>query len=216
MSGLKVVITAGPTREYLDPVRFLSNASSGLTGYNLAQSFARHGFKVTLISGPTNLKPPRNVRFVRVTSAREMFKTVWNMKKICDIFIGAAAVSDWRPERRLNQKIKKGALPRPVSVRFVPNPDIIGELAKWRRNNNKAKLKTIAGFALETENILKNARKKLETKDLDIIVANRSQNMGKEEGQAVIIKRSGEIYKLRQMPKKKLAECIYKAMVSYC
>lgn len=173
------LITAGPTREYLDPVRFLSNASSGRMGYALAAAARKMGYPVVLISGPAEVEPPKGVTFVPVTSAAEMFAAVRARFDGSDIVIGAAAVADYRPARQQKQKIKKRGGSR--TLRLVRNPDIIA----WagRRKGRKA----VAGFALESHKLIPNALRKLKEKDLDLIVANAPEAIGAGRSSAWII-----------------------------
>ncbi len=159
----KILITAGPTREAIDPVRFISNHSSGKTGYALARQAERAGAQVTLISGPVNLAPPPNIKKLTVESAEEMFAAVHGQLKNTDIFIAAAAVADYRPQAAANNKIKKTNSSMKISLQR--NPDILSSVA----SNPKI---FCVGFAAETENLIENAQKKLHYKKLDMIVAN--------------------------------------------
>ena len=168
LAGRHVVITAGPTREAIDPVRYISNHSSGKQGYSLAEAALEAGASVTLISGPTNLVPPERARVVPVTSALEMYDAAMHHAAEADVFIGVAAVADYRPATMSEQKIKKGEASsnRSMTLELIENPDIIASVAS--ANNN---LFTV-GFAAETENLLAYARRKLEEKGLNMIVAN--------------------------------------------
>jgi len=161
---MRILITAGPTREAIDPVRFLSNRSSGKMGYALARVAARRGHVVTLISGPVALRPPAKVSFVGVMTADEMLAVVKRHLSNSDALIMAAAVADWRPRRVRAQKIKKTKGP-PV-LRLEPTPDILKQL------RSKKGRRVFIGFAAETERILSGARRKLAGKGLDLIVAN--------------------------------------------
>lgn len=165
LAGKKVVITAGPTREALDPVRYLSNYSSGKMGYALAQAAAEAGAETILISGPTQLAIPARVTRIDVTSADEMLAASLDAAKACDIFIGAAAVADYRPAQIAAQKMKKGAGDT-LTLTLVKNPDIVASIAAL-----EPKPFTV-GFAAESENLLTYARAKLERKNLDLVVAN--------------------------------------------
>ncbi|MEX2488182.1 MAG: bifunctional phosphopantothenoylcysteine decarboxylase/phosphopantothenate--cysteine ligase CoaBC [Pseudomonadales bacterium] len=168
LTGRKVVITAGPTREAIDPVRFISNQSSGKQGYALAEAAIEAGAQVILISGPTNLDTPDRVRRIDVISADEMHDAVMAHIVDCDIFIGVAAVADYKPASSATQKIKKESASsgQPVTIELVENPDIIANVARL-----SPKPFTV-GFAAETEALLDNARKKLIKKNLDMLVAN--------------------------------------------
>ncbi len=161
---MKLLVTAGPTREFIDPVRFVSNRSSGRMGYALAEVAARRGHDVTLVSGPVSIGPPRGVRLVCVVSALDMLHAVEGCFEGCDGLIMCAAVADWRPREVAPRKLKKhGALP---ALEWVPTPDILSALRprKGRR--------VVVGFAAETDNLLSEARAKLDRKGLDLIVAN--------------------------------------------
>jgi phosphopantothenoylcysteine decarboxylase/phosphopantothenate--cysteine ligase len=159
-----VVVTAGPTCEDIDPVRYISNRSSGKMGYQLATVSQLRGAKTILISGPSRLEPPLNVEFVSVRSTDEMRERVLSYWPQCDILIKAAAVADFRPRQFSSQKIKKGA--QGQCLELVPTPDILSELGRQKQNQ------ILVGFAAETEEILENALKKLRGKNLDILVVN--------------------------------------------
>jgi len=166
LSGKHVVITAGPTVEAIDPVRYLSNHSSGKMGYALARACVTAGARVTLISGPVNLVAPERVDLISVTSALEMCEAAVSYAGGADLFIGAAAVADYRPEAAANQKIKKqqGSA---LSLTLVENPDIIATVA-----NLSDRPTAVVGFAAETENLLAHAREKRARKNLDMVIAN--------------------------------------------
>lgn len=165
LRGRTVLITSGPTREFLDPVRFLSNASSGAMGFALAAAARAAGAKVTVISGPTELEPPRGIRVVRVVTALEMRRETLRRVRAAAIVIGAAAVSDWRVATVKTQKIKRND--SPLRLTLIPNPDIIKDAASQRRPGQ-----VFVGFALETRRETAHARGKLESKGLDMVVAN--------------------------------------------
>ncbi|MDG2071059.1 MAG: bifunctional phosphopantothenoylcysteine decarboxylase/phosphopantothenate--cysteine ligase CoaBC [Pseudomonadales bacterium] len=168
LAGRRVLITAGPTREAIDPVRFITNHSSGKQGYALATAAIEAGASVTIVSGPTHLDPPDRANCVFVTSTNEMHNAVQEAVLDVDIFIGVAAVADYRPVSVSEQKIKKSAAPsnKGITLELVENPDIIATVA-----NSEPKPFTI-GFAAETENIMEYARQKLVAKNLDMIIAN--------------------------------------------
>ncbi len=167
LSGKNVVVTAGPTREAIDPIRYISNHSSGKQGYAIAEAAMEAGAAVTLISGPTNLPVPARVEIVNVGSADEMLEKTLNIIERTDIFISVAAVADFKVESPALSKIKKtGELK--LSLELSKTPDILLEISKLK---NGRKPFTV-GFAAETENLIKNAEKKLREKDLDLIVAN--------------------------------------------
>lgn len=165
LAGKKVVITAGPTREALDPVRYLSNHSSGKMGYAIAQAAVEAGAQVVLISGPSNLPAPDRVQRINVTSAEEMYQQSMAELEDCDIFIASAAVADYRPRQIASQKMKKGAADS-ITIELVKNPDIVSAVAAAQPRP------FVVGFSAETENLLDNARAKLQRKNLDLIVAN--------------------------------------------
>ena len=162
---MNCLISAGPTREWIDPVRFLSNPSSGKMGYALARAAVDRGMQVTLVSGPTALKAPAGAEVLYVETAREMQEAMSQRFAKADLIIMTAAVSDHRPETRSKQKQKKEQMR--MTLDLVANPDILMELGKQKKNGQ-----TLVGFAAETENLLPNARKKLREKNLDWIVAN--------------------------------------------
>lgn len=164
LHGKNILITAGPTREALDPVRFITNYSSGKMGYALAIMARRRGANVTLISGPSALAPPRGVKFVEVATACEMLDAVLEHYEQANVIIKAAAVADYRPAERALSKIKKRE--ENLSLTLERNPDIIAELGQRKGN------RIIIGFAMETENLVANAIGKMETKNMDYIVAN--------------------------------------------
>ncbi|MBW1804603.1 MAG: bifunctional phosphopantothenoylcysteine decarboxylase/phosphopantothenate--cysteine ligase CoaBC, partial [Deltaproteobacteria bacterium] len=166
LSGMRILITAGPTREPIDPVRFLSNRSSGKMGYALARAAHRRGSDVILISGPTALKPPPGLSVVSVETAEEMKTAVFEHCNQQDVIIKAAAVSDYRPDERSGKKIKKQEGGR--HLRLERNPDILAELGERRGETSCI----LVGFAAETEDLLENAAEKLRRKNLDMIVAN--------------------------------------------
>lgn len=164
LAGKRVVITAGPTREALDPVRYISNNSSGKMGYALAQAAVDAGAKTTLVSGPVNLAAPEHTRLVGVQSAEEMLQQCLKLLPECDIFIACAAVADYRPAAVQDQKIKKG--PQEMSLQLVRTPDIVAAVAA-----DEHRPYTV-GFAAETNDVLAYAREKMQRKGLDMIIAN--------------------------------------------
>ena len=171
MAGLRVTVTAGPTQEALDPVRFLTNHSSGKMGYAIAREAALRGAEVTLISGPVSLEPPMHVRLVSVTTARDMLEAVQAALPQTDILIKAAAVADYRPASIADNKLKKkdGEL----SIPLERTEDILGWVAEHRHEGL-----FVCGFSMETENMLENSKKKLEKKNLQMIVANNLKTQG--------------------------------------
>jgi phosphopantothenoylcysteine decarboxylase/phosphopantothenate--cysteine ligase len=166
MSGKRVLITAGPTQEPIDPVRFITNRSSGKMGYNLAEAAIESGARVTLISGPVDIPKPSNCNFVSVETAQEMYDAVMHHVKEKDVYIGTAAVSDYRPVNTSNQKIKKDGSGKPIILELEENKDILKSVSELQDKPY------VVGFAAETDNLLVNADKKLKGKNLDLIVAN--------------------------------------------
>lgn len=172
LSGKRVIVTAGPTYEPIDPVRFIGNHSSGLMGYELAEYASKLGAEVVLISGPTSLVvADETIKKIGVGTAVEMNKAVLAYFEASDIFIGAAAVADYRPTHVYDQKIKKESLANP-NIELIKNPDIIAGLGKIRRHQ------FLLGFALETQDVLNNGTKKLQSKNLDAIVLNSLEDSG--------------------------------------
>ena len=198
LKGKKILITSGRTKENIDPVRYLSNNSSGKMGYSLAQAAVDLGAEVTLISGPTNLKVPNGLeKFIFVESALEMYEKVDEYFKNTDIFIACAAVADYRPKEYKKEKIKKSD--SDFVIELVRNPDILLEMSK------KKEKQLLVGFAAETNNIKENALKKLEKKNLDIIVANNASVMGSDENVIEIIKKDRTSVEISQKSKIELA-----------
>jgi len=165
LAGVRVLVTAGPTREPMDPVRFISNPSSGKMGYAVATEAARQGADATLVSGPVALGDPPGVEVVRVTTAQQMHEAVKEREGAVDVFVGAAAVADWRPAEPGDQKLKKSGLDE-LTVRLERTPDIIAAVARWEPKP------VVVGFAAETEDLLRHADEKLRDKGLDLIAAN--------------------------------------------
>jgi phosphopantothenoylcysteine decarboxylase/phosphopantothenate--cysteine ligase len=166
LSGLKVMVTAGPTVEAIDPVRYITNRSSGKMGYAVARAAVMRGAEVTLISGPTALSPPTGTIMVRINTAEEMRNAVFENHEKMDIIIKAAAVADYRPSQSADHKIKKTE--NDISINLVRNPDILSELGRSTSKPGRI----LVGFAAETENVLDNAKEKMTRKNLDMIVVN--------------------------------------------
>ncbi len=165
LAGKTVLVTAGPTREEIDPVRFLSNYSSGKMGYAIARAASRRGAHVVLVSGPVNLEPPANVELIQVVSAAEMYAAVMAQADQANVIIKAAAVADYRPVERSACKTKKSACQK-LTIELELNPDILAELGKQKGD------RFLVGFAAETHDLNKYASQKLQQKNLDMIVAN--------------------------------------------
>lgn len=206
---LKFLITAGPTREPLDPVRFISNPSSGRMGFALAEAAAAAGHSVRLIAGPTCLDPPSADEVVRVITAQQMRDAVLSRLADTNILIMAAAVADYRPKVFSKSKIKKRR--EVFALDLEQTPDILTEAARTKERRMHV------GFAAESENVIENAQAKLETKGLDLIVANdlgeAGSGFGTETNRATLVWRDGRIEALPKMTKRDLAEHIIQAVV---
>ncbi len=170
LAGRKILVTAGPTREHLDPVRYLSNPSTGTMGYALAEAAWQMGAEVRLVSGPTHLPPPPGVRVEYVTSAREMREAVFQNFDWCEVLVKAAAVADYRPETSSQHKLKKTG--ENLVVNLVRNPDILKEAGEKKGD------KVLVGFAAETHDLIENAERKMREKNLDLVVANNISEPG--------------------------------------
>ena len=205
LSGRNVVVTAGATREPLDPVRFISNRSSGKMGMALAAAAWRRGANVTLVAGAVEIPLPAGVSLVRIETTDEMADAVARVLPSADALIMAAAPADFRPERMAEQKIKKSSSPESLSL--APTRDILATTAPCRRAGA-----VVVGFALETENLLANARQKLESKSLDLIVANSATEEGSAFGadtnRVTFIGRDGGAEELSLRPKSEVADAI--------
>ena len=203
LAGDRVLITAGPTREPLDPVRYLSNRSSGKMGYGLATAALRRGARVTLVSGPTALTPPPGAVFVPVQTAEEMREAVLQHLPSATLVIKAAAVADYRAKQTSPVKIKGK---RELTLELTPNPDILAEVAA------RGTGAFIVGFAAETNDVAAHARKKLEGKGIDLLVANDVSQQGigfdAEENEVLLLDRWGGQTALPRMPKAALADAI--------
>ncbi|NRP38624.1 Coenzyme A biosynthesis bifunctional protein CoaBC [Marinobacterium sp. xm-a-121] len=197
-----VVITAGPTREAIDPVRFISNHSSGKMGFELASAAAKAGANVTLIAGPVSLPTPKGVRRVDVESAEQMLEAALVASEQADIFIGAAAVADYRPQLVAEQKIKKGA-EEVMEILLTKNPDIIATIA------GQPERPLMIGFAAETENLVEYARSKLVRKGLDLVIANDVSQadigFNADQNEVILVGPNGEL-PLPKAGKSELAE----------
>ena len=166
LSGLRVAVTAGPTHEYIDPVRYISNPSSGKMGYAIARAAWQRGANVTLITGPTSLTRPAGIKVVEVVSADDMYEACMKASEEADVMVKAAAVGDYRAASRADQKIKRGGA-REFSLELVQNRDIAAALGRKKRPGQ-----ILVGFAAETQNVIENAQRKMTEKNLDIIVSN--------------------------------------------
>jgi len=203
---MNLLITAGPTREYLDPVRYVSNASSGRIGCALAKAALLAGHQVTLVLGPCPAEPPEGAEVVRITSAQEMFEAVAARFGACDVFIASAAVADYRPVERRPEKIKKGETH--LTVELERTPDILAEMARRRKRQ------ILVGFCLETEDLERRARGKLEAKGLDLVVANGPEAIAADRQDALLIPRHGPTKRLTGVTKADLASAILEAVAA--
>lgn len=207
----RLLVTAGPTVEPIDPVRFLSNRSSGKMGYALAETAVANGCEVTLVSGPTCLAPPDGCRFIPVKTARDMRLAVLKAFPKTDVVIKAAAVADYRPVRPARHKIKKTA--DEFVIKLTRNPDILKELGMKKRPGQ-----VLVGFAAETRSLLRHALEKMAAKNLDWIVANDVLKKGvgfeSEENAATLIARDGARIKFPRQSKVKLAAALLKIILA--
>jgi len=198
LKGKKVLVTAGGTREYFDPIRYISNASSGQLGYYLAQMAYALGGDVILISAPTCLQKPYGVQLVNVTSAQDMYDAVMEHLDNVDVVLMNAAVSDFRPANYSREKLKKDK--ESSVIKLVPNPDILKSIGERKRKDQ-----TVIGFAAESQNIIENAFRKLTSKNLDYIIANRLDVFSKNNYSGWIIDRRKNISEIPEMDKEKAA-----------
>jgi len=205
LEGETVLITAGPTQEPLDPVRFISNRSSGKMGYALAEAAAQRGARVILVSGPVQLAEPRGARVVQVRTAAEMHDAVMAHLSEASIIVKAAAVADYHLAQVPRHKIKKTAMR--MSLDFDPTPDILAELGRKKGD------RLLIGFAAETENLVAIARQKLESKNCDMVVANLVNQDGAgfeaDENEVVLVLSTGETIPLSRAPKREIADRIF-------
>ncbi|HVF71149.1 MAG TPA: phosphopantothenoylcysteine decarboxylase [Chthoniobacterales bacterium] len=202
---MRFVVTAGPTREALDPVRFISNRSSGKMGYAIAEAALTQNHEVTLISGPAAIAPPPGARFISILSADDLFSAVKSAALESDVLVMCAAVSDYKPASVSRRKMKKQ--PGAFSLKLLPTRDILASLPKRRRY-------LLIGFAAETHDLRTNAEKKLRAKNCDAIVANdvsgSETGMESDENEVVIFFRDGQIKKISRAPKKFIARELVK------
>lgn len=206
LEGKRIVVTAGPTIEPLDPVRYMTNHSSGKMGYNIAKVAKDRGADVVLITGPTHLEPPKGVKVVRVNTTMEMFKAVEEEFSSCQVLIKAAAPLDFRPEQVSNEKIKKDKDNDILNIRYVRNPDIAQHFGKIKED------RIVVGFAAETNNLIQYAKEKLRKKNLDFIVANNILKEGAgfkgDTNIVTIIDKDGNVEDYPVMDKYKVAQLI--------
>jgi phosphopantothenoylcysteine decarboxylase / phosphopantothenate---cysteine ligase len=204
LMGKRVLITAGPTREAIDPVRYISNHSSGKMGYAIAQAAFQRGADITLVSGPVNLKKPDNIKVIDVLSADEMYGSVMQNYESNDVLIMVAAVADYRCAAIADKKIKKTG--NEMTLELIKNPDIARELGKIKGN------RILVGFSAETHELVTNAVSKLQAKNMDMIVANdvtaEGAGFGVDTNIVKIIRKDGEINELPLMSKLEVANQI--------
>jgi len=203
-NGKKILISAGPTQEAIDPVRYISNPSSGKMGYAIARAAEHRGAEVTLVSGPSNLADPLNVKVIRVVSASEMAEAVFDNIDDSDVIIKTAAVSDYRPKEVAEHKIKKNKDEMVISLE--KNTDILKEIGKRKEN------RILIGFAAETQDLNENAQKKLDAKNLDIIVGNivgdPSSGFGTDTNKVTFFHKDGKKEPLPEMEKDEVAQVL--------
>ncbi|MFH1856484.1 MAG: phosphopantothenoylcysteine decarboxylase [Candidatus Omnitrophota bacterium] len=199
---LRIVVSSGPTREPIDPVRFISNYSTGVLGYKIAEIAQKKGHKVVLVSGPVDLKKPQGIKLIKVETAREMKKVLLSSLKNSDCLIMNAAVCDYRPLKFSRQKLKKEN--KGLHIELVENPDILKALSSKKAN------RLMVGFALETENLFNNAFLKLKKKKLDLIVGIKAGRYNSPFGLSKIspwiIDKTGGCEKLSNITKQKLSQ----------
>ena len=222
---MKFVVTAGPTREYLDPVRFLSNPSTGKMGFAVARAAAMRGHEVVLVAGPVSLKTPKGVRRIDVTSAREMLAAVereLSQQTPGTVFVSTAAVADWRPAKCASRKLKKGQMSD--MLKLVRNPDILKTVACRTRHQAPARIARAStifvGFAAETNDVIAEARRKCREKNLDMIVANdvteKGSGFGVDTNRVTLVRKDGSVDRLPLMTKLAVARRIVRECEDLC
>ena len=224
---MKFVVTAGPTREYLDPVRFLSNPSTGKMGFAVARAAAMRGHEVALVAGPVSLKTPKGVRRIDVTSARDMLAAVeQEMAKAKSgkptVFVSTAAVADWRPAKCAARKLKKGQMSD--TLKLVRNPDILKTVARRTKHQAPARIARAStifvGFAAETNDVVAEARRKCREKNLDMIVANdvteKGSGFGVDTNRVTLVRKDGSVERLPLMTKLAVARRIVRECEDLC
>jgi len=203
MKSLRVLVTCGPTRESVDPVRFLSNRSTGVFGLRIAEAFKRRGCRVTVACGPGVMPSGRGFETLRFETAVDLLRLLKRRIGRCDVLVMAAAVSDFRAARICADKIKRGV---PVSLRLLPNPDVIRSLSGLKKK------RTFIGFAVESSEIQKRAEAKLKKKNLDMILAQKVSRKANPFGERPVdtwlIRRDGTRRVFRRMPKSRIAEAL--------
>jgi phosphopantothenoylcysteine decarboxylase/phosphopantothenate--cysteine ligase len=205
---MRILITAGGTREYIDPVRFISNASSGRMGYALARAAVKAGHTVTLITTPTSLRIPNVAKVVSVETAAQMFEAVKKHFRRCDCLIMAAAVADYTPARPAKTKIKKTG--QSMTLQLKPTPDILKWAASHKNDGRRMRdeRRIVVGFALEGKSLRESAEKKLEEKNLDMIIANKPPAIGADKSTVHIKRRKSRWTKIENAAKTTIAKRI--------
>ena len=219
---MRFVVTAGPTREHLDPVRFLSNPSTGKMGFAVARAAARRGHAVTLVAGPVALKTPAGVTRVDVVSARDMLRAVEEALaggREPAVFVATAAVADWRPATCAARKLKKAQMSG--TLRLVRNPDILATVSRRARRSGAANGRLLlVGFAAETHDVLEEAARKCAAKGLEMIVANdvseKGCGFGTDTNRVTFLRKDGSVEELPLMSKRAVAERIVRACEDFC
>ena len=205
LKGKKVLISAGPTIAPIDPVRYITNRSTGKMGYAIAEEARDRGAEVVLVSGPTNLNSPKNVKIINIKTNEEMKNEIFNYYEWADIVIKSAAVADYKPKEYSNQKIKKGE--GDLNLCLTRDSDILKSLGEVKTHQ------ILVGFAAESNDVLKNAEKKLKNKNLDFIVANditaTDTGFGSEDNKVIIISKDNEKLELEKMSKREVARNIF-------
>ena len=211
LKGKKILITAGPTQEAIDPVRYITNHSTGKMGYAIAKIAAYRGAQVFLISGPVNIQPPYHVKLIKVISAKDMLEAVKKEANDCDIIIKSAAVADYRPKNYCDEKIKKKD--NELNIELEKTDDILKYLGENKKNGQ-----VLVVFSMETENMVENSKEKLVKKNLDMIVANNLKEKGAGFGtdtNLVTLITKNQIKKLPLMSKEKVGEEIFNEILSW-
>jgi phosphopantothenoylcysteine decarboxylase / phosphopantothenate---cysteine ligase len=201
LAGAEVLITAGPTHEYLDDVRYLGNPSTGRMGIELAEAARAMGAVVTIIIGPTHLMPPPGIAWVPVVSATDMLQAVKERFDECQVMIASAAVSDYRPAYRVEGKEKKG--PKKKTLELLKNPDILKTVTRGKRADQ-----VVVGFSLEAKDLLRNARKKMKAKRCDLMVVNTPGHFGDNREHVWILNRHGVVREIPPSNKREVAKAI--------
>jgi phosphopantothenoylcysteine decarboxylase/phosphopantothenate--cysteine ligase len=209
--NLSAIVTTGPTREYLDPVRYISNESSGKQGYEVALALEKLGIKTTIIAGPSNFISSKNLKIKNITTAKEMMNEVKKSLPV-DIAVCAAAVSDFKPKNTSKNKIKKNIVSLNV-INLEKNPDILEYLSK----NNKSRPKVVVGFSAETENVIQNSKLKIKEKYCDLIIANdvskKDTGFNSDYNRVSIIDKKGKIKSISKNKKSFIANIIAKIIL---